>query len=146
MFNYILFFVGFILIIFSIIVIKKDLKKSELEIEEINKIKENVKEYYRLTEEMIEMFDNRLNDKMEEINKEKINLESNYKKKEYIDKEEIEKYNVNINHSNNITEKILELQDMGLSISEIAKKLNLGIRETEIILKMYRLKNMDKNI
>lgn len=146
MFNYILFFVGFILIIFSIIVIKKDLKKSELEIEEINKIKENVKEYYRLTEEMIEMFDNRLNDKMEEINKEKINLESNYKKKEYIDKEEIEKYNVNINHSNNITKKILELQDMGLSISEIAKKLNLGIRETEIILKMYRLKNMDKNI
>ncbi|HEY8361333.1 MAG TPA: hypothetical protein VIK77_00450 [Tissierellaceae bacterium] len=146
MFNYILFFVGFILIIFSIIVIKKDLKKSELEIEEINKIEENVKEYYRLTEEMIEMFDNRLNDKMEEINKEKINLESNYKKKEYIDKEEIEKYNVNINHSNNITEKILELQDMGLSISEIAKKLNLGIRETEIILKMYRLKNMDKNI
>lgn len=146
MFNYILFFVGFILIIFSIIVIKKDLKKSELEIEEINKIEENVKEYYRLTEEMIEMFDNRLNDKMEEINKEKINLESNYKKKEYIDKEEIEKYNVNINHSNNITKKILELQDMGLSISEIAKKLNLGIRETEIILKMYRLKNMDKNI
>lgn len=141
MLNYILFVIGLILIGFSIIIIRKDLKKSEIELEEINRIEKNVKEYYKLTEEMIEIFDDVINNKIEEINAQKMNFINSIEK----NRDENKNY-INDKDYYNIIEKILELQDIGLSTEEIARKLNMGIREIEIILKMYRSKNMDKNI
>lgn len=146
MINYVIFIIGFILIGFSIIVIIKDLNKSEINIDEMNKIEENVKEYYKLTEEMIESFDDLIVSKIEEIN-----TDTNFKKMNENDKEEKvilnnEDNNKNMKVEDNIIEKILELKSIGLNIEEIAKMLNKGVREIEIIMKMHILKNMDKNI
>ncbi|NLK43006.1 MAG: hypothetical protein GX300_01265 [Tissierellia bacterium] len=146
MINYVIFIIGFILIGFSIIVIIKDLNKSEINIDEMNKIEENVKEYYKLTEEMIESFDDLIVSKIEEIN-----TDTNFKKMNENDKEEKvilnnEDNNKNMKVEDNIIEKILELKSIGLNIEEIAKMLNKGVREIEIIMKMHISKNMDKNI
>ncbi len=147
MLSYILFIVGFILIGISLLVILKDLKRSELEIEEINRIEENVKEYYKLTEEMIETFDDVIGSKIEEISDEKINFNKDTEKdkRKKIDLLEVNN-NTNKISDNNIIEKIFQLQSIGLNTEEIAKKLDRGVREIEIIIKMYSSKNMDKNI
>ncbi|NLY84736.1 MAG: hypothetical protein GX077_00065 [Tissierellia bacterium] len=147
MLSYILFIVGFILIGISLLVILKDLKRSELEIEEINRIEENVKEYYKLTEEMIETFDDVIGSKIEEISDEKINFNKDTEKdkRKKIDLLEVNN-NTNKISDNNIIEKIFQLQSIGLNTEEIAKKLDKGVREIEIIIKMYSSKNMDKNI
>jgi len=147
MLSYILFIVGFILIGISLLVILKDLKRSELEIEKINRIEENVKEYYKLTEEMIETFDDVIGSKIEEISDEKINFNKDTEKdkRKKIDLLEVNN-NTNKISDNNIIEKIFQLQSIGLNTEEIAKKLDKGVREIEIIIKMYSSKNMDKNI
>ena len=42
---------------------------------------------------------------------------------------------------NSFHENIIELKTIGLTNEEIAKKLNKGIREVEIVLKMYNYRN-----
>ncbi|NLV88053.1 MAG: hypothetical protein GX021_01615 [Tissierellia bacterium] len=147
MLNYILFIIGFALIGFSIIVISNDLKKSALKIDEISKIEENVKEYYKLTEEIIGTFDHVIGSKIEEINAININLDNNTNKDSVENTIINSKYeNIKTSFEDNTVEKILELHSIGLNIEEIAKKLNKGVREIEIIMKMNSSKNMDKNI
>jgi len=139
MVNYILLSIGIILIGLSIFIIRKDLKRTEKELSEINKIEKNVKEYYKLTEEMIESFDDIIGSKVEDLYSKKVDNKRNIDKNNnqliaslnsgtYSDK----------NQNNDLIKKVLELQSIGLNSEEIAKKLNRGIREVEIILKMYR--------
>lgn len=139
MVNYILLSIGIILIGLSIFIIRKDLKRTEKELSEINKIEKNVKEYYKLTEEMIESFDDIIGSKVEDLYSKKVDNKRNIDKNKnqliaslnsgtYSDK----------NQNNDLIKKVLELQSIGLNSEEIAKKLNRGIREVEIILKMYR--------
>lgn len=148
MLNYILSIIGFVLIGFSIFIINKDLKKTDTKLSNINEIEENVKGYYKLTEEMIETFDEVIGNKIEQINNEKINnpnmkiQKDNLQMKIFTAEDNI----FNKDFTDSTMKKIIELQSIGLTKEEIAKKLNKGIRELEIIMKIHDLKNRDKNI
>ncbi len=140
MITIILNIVGLILIIYSIYIIRKDLANHNTAIKDLNQIQETVKEYYNLTEELVEEFDEIIDSKLEMVNKvnEKINKEqlnsvvSNDSNLLGSDSLSI----VDIN-SSSFHKKIVELKRIGLTNEEIAKKMNKGIREVEIILKMY---------
>lgn len=133
--------VGLILIIYSIYVIRKDMNNQKTIVDDLNLIENRVKEYYNLTEEIVEDFDEIIDLKLEMINKEnkKKNKEElnnlNDKFKSYIDNNSptLPNENLNLFHK-----KIIELEKIGLTKEEIAKKLNKGVREIEIILKMHK--------
>lgn len=135
--------VGLILIIYSIYVIRKDMKSQKTVVDDLNLIEKRVKEYYNLTEEIVEGFDEIIDSKLEMINKE--NKKNNKEELSNLD----DKFNNSIDnnsptfHNENLNlfhKKIIELEKIGLTKEEIAKKLNKGVREIEIILKMYKNK------
>lgn len=140
MITIILNIVGLILIIYSIYIIRKDLANHKTAINDLNQIQERVKEYYNLTEEIVEGFDEIIDSKLEMINK----------KNEKSDNEQINSIISNDNNllsnnslniidtnSNSFHKKVVELKKIGLTIEEIAKRMNKGVREIEIILKIY---------
>lgn len=160
--------VGIIFIIYAIYFIKKEdrtISKTEIKtevnktVEDLTLIEERVKEYYNLTEDIVEEFDKLIDYKLESI---KVDQENNLNsindtniisdKKIIYQKDAIDQYNkenaiINIEKENNqpkITtyhKKILELYKIGLTNEEIAKSLNKGIREIETVLSMYKWKN-----
>ena len=140
MITIILNIIGLILIIYSIYIIRKDLTNHNTTVNDLNQIEERVKEYYNLTEEIIEEFDEIIDSKLEMINK----------KNEKIHNEQLNSIIISDNNllsndssnmvsinSSSIHKNVVELKKIGLTNEEIAKKLNKGIREVEIILKMY---------
>lgn len=133
--------IGLILILFSIYIIRKDFSSEKALIDDLNKVEESVKEYYDLTEEIIENFDEMIDNKLEMMNSDKnpknnvqiLNLDKN-SGDNVIHEIKSNSYPTYINPNH---KKILELQSIGLTENEIAKKLNKGIREIEIVLKIY---------
>lgn len=133
--------IGLILILFSIYIIRKDFSSEKALIDDLNKVEESVKEYYDLTEEIIENFDEMIDNKLEMMNSDKnpknnvqiLNLDKN-SGDNVIHEIKSNSYPTDINPNH---KKILELQSIGLTENEIAKKLNKGIREIEIVLKIY---------
>ena len=132
---------GLLLIVFSIFIIKRDLNQEE-KYDDLHQIEENIKEYYQLTEEIVINFDNMIEDKITMLSnqgKEKVHeiKDENIDKtnKNLILREDSERIVDNLNPD---ISKILELQKIGLSKEEIARKLNKGIREIDIILKMQK--------
>jgi len=133
--------IGIILIIYSLYIIKKDNRKEYDVINELDSIEGRVKEYYNLTEEIIENFDGIIDSKLEmlnrdnkEINKDECLSENDNTTNNIIN-------NMNGNDSMNFShKKIIELNSIGLTKEEIAKKLNKGIREIDMVLKMYYVK------
>ena len=73
MVNLIVNIIGILLIIISIYFIRKDLKYDNNVIDEINLIEDRVKEYYNLTEEIVESFDEIVDAKLTMLNKNKAN-------------------------------------------------------------------------
>lgn len=143
MITIILNIVGLILIIYSTYIIRKDLKKQNATVDDLNLIEERVKEYYNLTEEIVENFDEIIDSKLEMINMvneknskdQSVNLGNDYNNI-------IGNNPTNSNqNTNSFQKKVIELENIGLTKEEIAKKLNKGVREIEIILKMYKNKN-----
>lgn len=133
--------IGIVLIIYSLYIIKKDNKKEYDVINELDLIEGRVKEYYNLTEEIIENFDGIIDSKLEILNKD--NKETN--KDEFLNQnDDIDNNiinNINLDESMNFShKKIIELNSIGLTKEEIAKKLNKGIREIDMVLKMYYVK------
>ncbi|WP_313232802.1 DUF6115 domain-containing protein [Tissierella praeacuta] len=125
--------IGSILIIYSIYIIRKDLVNNKNNNDNLNSIEERVKEYYNLTENMVEEFSEVIHSKLEIINTE--NVQSVERQLYNIEEDSLNNFNINSIHS-----KIIELEGIGLTKEEIARKLNKGIREIEIILKMYENK------
>lgn len=144
MLSIVLNIIGIILVLYSIYVINKDISKKKILADDLNLIEERVKEYYKLTEDIVEDFDGIMESKLEMIDRDKAS-ENN---KQLIPESIMEKSIVNDNRkindkesSNYTYEKIMELKTIGLTNEEIAKKLNKGIREVEIVLKMYNNRN-----
>jgi hypothetical protein len=144
MLSIVLNIIGIILILYSIYVINKDISKKKILGDELNLVEERVKEYYKLTEDIVEDFDGIMESKLEMIDRDKT-AENN---KQLITETIMEKSIINDNRkinnkeiSNFTHEKIIELKTIGLTNEEIAKKLNKGIREVEIVLKMYKNRN-----
>ena len=136
--------IGIILVLYSVYVINKDISKKKVLVDDLNLIEERVKEYYKLTENIVEDFDGIMESKLEIIDRNKA-AENN---EQLIPENIMEKFIVNDNRkindkesSNSIYEKIIELKTIGLTNEEIAKKLNKGIREVEIVFKMYNNRN-----
>lgn len=134
--------IGLILIIYSISIIKKDLSNKEKTKDDLSLMEKRIKEYYNLTEEIVEEFDEIIDSKLEMIYKENDIINTNPSKIHNTNSEEDtpltnNKVNNNNKDTNLFYNKVIELKRIGLTNEEIAKKLNKGIREVEIILKMY---------
>ena len=139
MLNIILNIIGLILVIFSIYLIFRDIRKQNKLVNDLDSIENKLKEYYNLTEEIAENFDDIIEYKLDTINNK---ISKDIKNKDIEDKN----IKVEDNESNEISniipihKKVIELKEIGLTKEEIAKKLNKGIREIEIILKIYEIK------
>ena len=132
---------GLILIIFSLFVMAKDFKKDNEKSKDLNRIENDVKEYYKLTEEIVETFDQIIDNKLELINHGQTSNSSILQKpqNEITYKETYD--NNSENPDKEYINKIINLRSIGLTREEIARKLNKGIREVDIILKIYNNKN-----
>ena len=143
--------IGLICIIISLIYINKISKKERDIYEEIVIIHSDVKEYSFIMEGILNNFDNLIEtslSKIEEIPKSPVNNIENEKptKKQQLNKEENDQqFRRNLlnddegteDFTNTLYREIIELKNIGLSNEEIAKKVNKGIREVEIITKMW---------
>lgn len=133
--------IGSLLIVFSLIYIKKYIKKEEDIYLEINTLYDDIRYYY----DSIENFNDIVNDSLNEIKEiQSENLKNNYVEINKLKNTDIVKNNLDIktkkpNKENSETDihiKIYELKKLGVSNKEIAKKLNKGVREVEIITRM----------
>lgn len=133
--------IGIICILISLIIITKNTSKEENIYKEIRKKHADIKYYY-------EAMDNILNNFSEVIDM-GINKVESYNKVEmqsYPVDENLKSYKYNIDRkllkedqdmdNNETLKKIIELQKKGFKSKEIAKELNKGIREVDIIIKM----------
>lgn len=138
MISIILSTIGTILIICSIYTIRKDLINNKSIVNDLNLIEKRVKEYYDLTKKRVEEIDEIIDSKLEIINIENKNNSDKqlYNVDESISNDNLDNLNANLLHN-----KIIELAKLGLTKEEIARKLNKGIREIEIILKIHGIKN-----
>ncbi len=147
MLSIILNIIGLICIITSLVFIKKASKKEKDIYEEIILIHNNIKDYSIAIENIFASFDDLMESSLEKIASiEKYNVydvsnwktEKNMKsaKSERIILEESSMPNISNIPSKEPYKKVIELNKIGLPDDEIAKKLNMGIREVEIILKM----------
>lgn len=141
MLNIILNIIGLILIAFSICVIGKNTRKQKELVNDLKTIEDKLKEYHRFTEEIAGSFDDIIKYKLDTIDT-KIDNRLDTKIDNKILRDEDEKSNETDETLNlsSIHTKVIELKKIGLTNEEIAKKLNKGVREIEIILKMYEIK------
>ncbi|HHV47123.1 MAG TPA: hypothetical protein GXX53_09580 [Tissierellia bacterium] len=136
--------IGIICIIISLIILNRTTKNEKNIYEDMLSKYSDIKYYY-------EYLDNILNDFNEIVNKgisrvESLNIsepELTYNngneemKNEYSNKDLATMITIEeSNNDNEIMQKIIELKKQGMSEKEIAKLLNRGIREVEIIIKM----------
>jgi hypothetical protein len=123
--------------------INKDLKRENTTMEELIAIEGRIKDYYGLIENTIEDFGEFIDLTLNKINN--IDNKVNRKSESYYIEEIVN--NTNNENDNSLYIKIIELKRIGLTKEEIAKKLNKGVREVDIILKMYsNNKKIDNNI
>lgn len=144
MLSIVLNLIGIILVLYAVYVINKDISNKKDLTDDLNLVAEKVKEYDQLTEDIIEDFDGIMESKLDIIDNKKI-VDN---KKQVIPENLIGKSIINDNRKinyeeslNSFHENIIELKTIGLTNEEIAKKLNKGIREVEIVLKMYNYRN-----
>lgn len=142
--NTILNVIGIILIILSIIIIIRNSRKEQRIYEEIYEMYDDVKYYYNSLGKSKISFDDLIDKSIDKIEKKQDITETNTDEKPqmndtstavstiYIPKNTDEK-KLNKYH---VYEKVFELKKMGLSNLEIAQKLEIGVREVEIILRM----------
>lgn len=153
MLNIIFNIIGIALVIYSVYIIKKDIDRDKNLINELDIIEGKVKEYYNLTEDIVENFDQIIDSKLEILNRDYNSISNNDLLTEedtvanVTDSLDSKNFSSLINLENNkddsITsfhKRIIELNDIGLTKEEIAKKLNKGIREIEMVLKIYNVK------
>lgn len=150
MINIILNTIGVLLIIYSIYIIKKDLLYNEKTIDQMNLIEEKTKKYYEYTDNVVSSFNELVDLKLDSIHTESLPLEETKDHLEYRYSEnlkrEIKPKDQSISEEKTTTplksdhKKIVELLELGLNEEEIAKKLHKGVREINIIIRMYKNK------
>ncbi len=133
MLNVLLNIIGITLVLYSIFIIKKDISMNKNDEEEIitNEYLEkeiDIKDYYEFKDEIVEDFD--------------LLMDSKVQLSKIEDKEipivQDQKTNLKDDKINPLHKNIMELQSIGLSNEEIAKKMGRGVREIDIILKIYK--------
>lgn len=135
----ILLIIGIFLVIISLIYIKKINKGEEERYNEIVRMYSDVNEYRRYSTELMDNIES-----LVDLTIGKINNNSEKIKYVDIDNHEVEEKNkINLfnasdksNDKEDLTEKILTLNRIGLNNKEIAQKLGRGVREIDIILNM----------
>lgn len=153
MITIILNIIGLICILISLIFIKRNLKKEMDMYEEIILIHNNVKDYSIAIDNTLSSFDALMEASLKKIETMEKNIITDdiYKTQMSESVENINSYNkhskiileepiTNNTSTNKSYNKILDLKKIGLSNEEIAKNLDMGIREVEIILKMWNNK------
>ncbi|WP_132995880.1 DUF6115 domain-containing protein [Sporanaerobacter acetigenes] len=135
----ILLIIGIFLVIISLIYIKKINKGEEERYNEIVGMYSDINEYRRYSTELMDNIESLVDSTIVKIN-------NNSEKVKYIDiddheveeKNKINLFNVSDKFNNNedLTEKVLALNGIGLNNKEIAQKLGRGVREIDIILNM----------
>lgn len=157
MLTIILNIIGLLCIIVSLVYINKTSKEEKNLYEEIVLINKDIKYYFHSIEEILNSFDELLENSLYKFETMEIensiisnNVESEelfYRKNntsEQNKKDSLESSIIEKNKVYNGNEEIFELKKMGLSNEEIAKKLNKGIREVDIIIKIWS--SINKNI
>jgi hypothetical protein len=137
MLNIILNIIGLILIAFSICVIGKNTRKQKELVNDLKTIEDKLKEYHRFTEEIAGSFDDIIKYKLDTID---TKIDNTLDNKILRDKDEKSNETDEALNLSSIHTKVIELKKIGLTNEEIAKKLNKGVREIEIILKMHEIK------
>lgn len=136
--------IGIILILYSIYTINKDISKRKELSEDKHFPEERLKEHNQLSKEIVEDFDYIMKNKLDIRDNEKIDsnkeIELPIKTTDKSIIKDIRKI-ANNENTNYLYQKTIELKMIGLTNEEIAKKLNKGIREVEIVLKMYNNRN-----
>lgn len=132
---------GILITLISLYFIIKNDNSEKKYYEEILSIYEEIKKYGELSRDTMAQMDglikstiNLLNDNSYEFKRDTLSnddVKSNQISKQILF-DDIENKN-NINYA----EKVIELKNIGLTNEEIAKKLEKGIREVDIILKMH---------
>ncbi len=153
MITIILNIIGLICILISLIFIKRNSKKEMDIYEEIISIHNNVKDYSIAINNTLSNFDALMDSSLKKIEtmEKNIIVDDVYKTQVKEPIENIKSYNkhskiileepiANNTTTNKSYNKVLDLKKIGLSNEEIAKNLDMGIREVEIILKMWNNK------
>jgi len=132
--HYILFIIGLITVICAIFILYRKAEEEKRIYVEILKMYEEIKDYMKITEDIIEdlevLIGNSINiiNEIDEKNK-SILEEAEFNKDIFSYKEK--------NKSDLLNEEVINLVNHGYSKKEIARKLNRGIREVDIILRMH---------
>ncbi|NMA85999.1 MAG: hypothetical protein GX968_01600 [Tissierellia bacterium] len=141
--------IGLFFIIISIVLIKKTSDRELAIYEEILIIENNIKSYSAMIENILNNFDKLMDSSLDKlksiekqnihnVNAEKIKYESIEPKNSYLIKNKIlAEENIEDEGTNEFYSKIIKLAEIGLNSEEIARKLNVGIREVEIFLKIW---------
>ena len=150
MITIILNIIGLICILISLIFIKRNSKKEMDIYEEIILIYDNVRNYSIAIDNILSTFDDLMETSLKKIETmEKDILNDTIQKTQASEfTKNIQSYSkyskiiledpiANDRNKNNSYNKVLDLKKIGLSNEEIAKNLDMGIREVEIILKMW---------
>lgn len=150
MLNIFLNIMGLSLIIISIVLIKKTSDREIAIYEEILIIENNIKTYSTMIDNVLNNFDKLMDSSLDKlkaiekqnthnVNTEKIKYESIESKKVGLMKNKILAEEVEDRNPRDINEfysEIIKLSKIGLNSEEIARKLNVGVREVEIFLKI----------
>ena len=147
MLNIIMVSIGLICIVFSVVYINKVSKKEKNIYDELILIQSNIKDYHITIENTINSFEELIDNSLDKLtNYEKEFLDHNLKQKKLYKEtnKEINKNSMIIMDNNtttkkldgNLHENIEFMRSKGYPPEVIAKKLNIGVREVEIIMKL----------
>lgn len=132
----ILLLIGILLVIISFTYIIREEKRKDKKYKYIEEMYLDIKKHEEMSMKIMEEFEMLVNSSIDKIDNKFENLNDNEqyrtKEEEYLFKED--KYT----EENEKIAKIFELKNIGLTNKEIAKKLNRGVREIDIILKMRK--------
>lgn len=132
--------IGIICILMSLIIIRKTVNREEYIYEDIKNKYEDIKYYYRTINNVVDSLSNALQGSINIIE----NYDSEKTMKDNISnckiysypKKEITREKQFKDNSRDVINKIIELKNKGIASKDIAKILNKGVREVEIIIKM----------
>ncbi len=139
----ILLIIGIIMVFISTFVINKRIEEEKSIYNEIQKIQREMEDYVQSIEEIIKDLESLIDNSLNKINNTAVTQENTE-----IQLEQRQSNSTCIfttkgknNSDSDLHEEIVKLNDCGYTIDEIAKKLNKGKREIQIILNMKEKNN-----
>ncbi len=167
MINYVIFTIGIIVIVISLLIFKKDtVQDSKIDLKKVKEEQRKLMECIEIGEEIIEEINQVGVHVIEKIDKKTMELRNLMKNCEEIALQSIhedlkqrtlqeevpiaeqdikkqnieppERSSVNLEPEEDLSEKILKLKASGYTISQIAKELDKGIGEVQLILQLKK--------